>query len=166
MAKKPYLEFSVDERHLSAKLWKLKKRAGLISPPDLSHCAACLQMEGTIEAHREDYSFSDETSLVPLCYRCHRVVHMRDRFPHGWDHYVELIRSGYQFAATKSIGVVSDDMVNMAAPKLRLSINRFRTVLDDINDGNLLVGTRADRVQRLEDMAEELKNWGKPPSLF
>lgn len=165
MAKKPYLEFSIAERHRSAKLWKLKRKAGLIPIFDTSACAAC-GMDAGVEAHREDYSFSDNTSLVALCHRCHRVLHMRDRYPDGWDHYRKQIRMGFGYYDCRNIGVIASMMANCAAPDFRSNPPVGRSVLDDIHDSVLLVGTRADRIQRLADMEQELANFGKAPSLF
>lgn len=162
MARKPYLEFSVEDRHASSRMYGRFLRNGTVEPVDKSQCVACKQTEGQIEAHREDYSWLGNESLVVLCYRCHRVLHMRDRWPDEWDFYREQIREGWQWNATKSIGYVSSDMRSCSVERARrVSAPRERTALDDIHDGILLIGTPGDRRQRMADIHQMNDNWKK-----
>lgn len=160
MARKPYLEFSVADRHASSRMYGRMLRSGETEPVDKSECVACKQTEGQIEAHREDYSWLGNESLVILCYRCHRVLHMRDRWPDEWDYYREQIRQGWQWNATKSIGYVSGDMKACSVERAkRVNPPRERTALDDIHDGILLIGTPEERQKRMEEIHELNANW-------
>lgn len=171
MARKPYLEFSVDDRHASSRMYGRLLRNGTITRVDKSGgCAACFMTKGPIEEHREDYSSLENDSLVVLCYRCHRVLHMRDRWPDEWDFYREKVRLGWQWGWSKSIGPVAGDMRSCSLDRARL-VNepRDRTPLDDINDGVLLKGTPEDRRARLDiihGMDRDWKRTGGSAALF
>jgi hypothetical protein len=170
MARKPYLEFSVEDRHVSSRLYRHGVKNGWFDPPDKSAgCAACTQGSGPIERHREDYSqIEPNDSLVILCYRCHRVVHMRDRYPDGWEYYRTKVREGWRWDWAKDIGPVASDMRSQREPDRKVREALDRTPLDDIHDGTLLAGTpedRQERLQKLYAMWAEVKNGGQA-SLF
>lgn len=133
-------------------------------------CSACLQTSGPIENHREDYSWLGPESLVVLCYRCHRVLHMRDRWPDEWDFYREQVRQGWRWNWSKTIGPVAGDMRSCSVERAKL-VNppRKLTTLDDIHDGLLLIGTPEERQERMREIHEMDRNWsesGGTPELF
>ena len=105
-----YNGFSGDERAQGAAYHRRMRAQGLWSLP--TRCSACGQTEGVIDAHWEDYSKPFDTERdIPLCFRCHMMVHMRDRNPRGWDRYRALVRSGYRGEPLfqRSIGAVIRD---------------------------------------------------------
>jgi hypothetical protein len=172
MARKPYLEFSVEDRHTGSFVYSHGLKNGWFEAKDKSGgCEGCLMPYGSgpIEAHREDYSLIDPMEVVILCYRCHRVLHMRDRYPEGWEFYREKVREGFQWRWCKDIGPAAGAMRSMSMKDARL-VNkpRQRTALDDIHDGVYLRGTPYDRqmrLARLYEMAEEIRS-DKQDSLF
>lgn len=168
MARKPYLEFSVEDRHTGAYLYAKGIKLGLWEAPDTSAgCSACGQTSGDIEAHREDYSKIEPDELVVLCYRCHRVLHMRDRYLDGWEFYREKVREGWRWPATKSITVTANDMkLKRLNGAKRENDPVDRTVLDDIHDGVLLTGTPEERRERMERLYDMKKNNSLGGSLF
>lgn len=151
MARKPYGEFSVEDRHVSARLFKLDMKAGLFPNPKQDACEACLQSEGQLDSHREDYSLCGPEGLVTLCYRCHRVLHMRDNHPVAWDAYRGAIRRGFRWEATRGFGKMLAENINgrILPSKLPINAPRGRTILDDIHDGLLLADPPAIRQARL-----------------
>ena len=168
MARKPYLEFSVEDRHAGAYVYGYGLKHGWFEKPDKSGgCSACLTPlgKGPIEEHREDYSKVEPEETVILCCRCHRVLHMRDRYPDGWNFYRTKVREGYQWHWEKNIAPIANEMRSKSMSRAKL-VNepRDRTVLDDINDGVLLTGTpeeRRERMKNLHELAERLKSGGQ-----
>lgn len=166
MARKPYLEFSVADRRASAKLYSYGLKNGWFERPSKEGgCTACFQTKGPIETHREDYSqIEPNDSLVVICYRCHRVLHMRDRYPEGWEFYRDRIREGWQYQWTKDIGPAAGDMRAKNPPRFKPNEARERTILDDIHDGILLKGTPEERQERLKEIHRrwaEIENRGQ-----
>ena len=91
----PYNGFTGEQR-LSAYEWgKLQDR-----PPVVS-CMACGQTEGRLERHSEDYSkpYGPHIGRWHLCFRCHRMLHMRFRLPNNFFQYRKLLIDGYSFPA-------------------------------------------------------------------
>ena len=69
---------------------------------ELDRCECCGQMEGRIELHAEDYGepFTVATmGAYVLCMWCHRMLHMRYRYPEGWQRYLNALRTGFTFEA-------------------------------------------------------------------
>lgn len=166
MAKKAYNGFSVDDRHVSARLFKLDMRNGVFPDPKKSACEACLIDMGQLESHREDYSLAGAEGLLTLCYRCHRVLHMRDNNPGAWDAYRGAVRRGFQWAATRDFSrVIAENIKGRVLPsKHPLNVARERTILDDIHDGLLLADPpeiRAERLAALYDRYRSLESAGK-----
>lgn len=156
MARKPYLEFSVEDRHVGSFVYHQYLKRGIFEAKSKKGgCEACLMPfgKGPIEGHREDYSSIAPEEVIIICYRCHRVLHMRDRWPEEWDFYRNKIREGWRWPWAKDIGPVAGDMrsKNIAKAKL-LNAPRGRTVLDDIHDGVYLTGTPEDRRERLQEL--------------
>lgn len=158
MARKPYGEFSVIDRHISSRLYRLDVRRGFLPAAVKEICEACLQSDGQIENHREDYSRCDATGLIILCYRCHRILHMRDNNPEAWDDYREAVRRGYQWHATRNFGIViGQNMKGRTLPDRRTNAPRERTVLDDVNDGVYLSDPPDVRAARMAAMYERYR---------
>lgn len=168
MARKPYLEFSIEDRHVGSFVYRHGLKNGWYAAKSKENgCEACLMPlgSGPIERHREDYSIIDPNEAIIICYRCHRVLHMRDKYPDGWDFYREKVREGFRWDWCKDIGPAAGAMrsKNMNAAKL-LNEPRERTVLDDIHDGVYLQGTpedRRERLNRLYKIAEEIRAEGQ-----
>lgn len=168
MARKPYLEFSVEDRHAGAYVYNWKLKHKVFKQKDKSGgCEACkLPLgKGPIEAHREDYSRVEPEETVILCCRCHRVLHMRDRYPEAWDFYRNKVREGFQWHWEKDIRPIANEMKSMSMTRANpVNDPRDRTVLDDINDGVLLTGTPEERRKRMEELhklAKHLKAGGQ-----
>lgn len=110
---------------------------GLWQPPTV--CSACGQDQGIVDAHWETYARPFDTARdIPLCFRCHMMVHMRHRHPHAWDKYRALVRSGFRAAPlfTRGVGAVVRDHVS--APDLSGWIEATapeRHPLDNIDAG-------------------------------
>lgn len=156
MARKAYGLYSVEDRRVSSRLFRLRLRQGVWERPSKERCDACSQDVGPIEWHREDYSLIEPEGLVTICYLCHRILHMRDRMPEGWDFYRLVIRMGGRYRWTKHIGTAASIMHNQIDPTLKMRNQpRERTILDDIHDNVLLVDTVDVRRARMDAMYEE-----------
>ncbi len=70
-------------------------RRGEYLPPIV--CSACGQDQGRIFGHWENYDppFSAAKD-IPLCSRCHFMVHSRHRRPEQWDRYRAAIAKGWR----------------------------------------------------------------------
>jgi hypothetical protein len=156
----PYNGFTSEDRTVSSKLFRARLKAGVYETPQKDHCEACFQSEGQIEWHREDYSIVDPSTLFTICYRCHRVLHMRDRYPETWDLYRKLIREGRQWYDTKSIGTVMKENVKAIVLRGSSVVNDPRpwTLLDAVDDGSMLNDTHEVRMVR---MAQVWEDFGK-----
>lgn len=150
MAKKSYNGYSVEDRHVSARLFKKDMQAKVFPNPKKPFCEACLIREGQLESHREDYSLAGPLGLITLCYRCHRVLHMRDNHLSAWEAYRAALRRGAQWHATRSFGIVMAQNVNGRIPGSLVNAPRERTILDDIHDGLYLADPLEVRQARLE----------------
>lgn len=156
MAKKSYRGISAEERGKASRIYRKRLKAGLIPRPSKTQCAACLQKNGQIERHREDYSFVDNTSIIVLCCRCHRMVHLADRYPEAWNEYRRLVRLGYQWGPTKAIGLIIADNVDPGRlPAAPANAPRESTVLDEIESGQHLHGDLETRRARLMQVFAE-----------
>jgi hypothetical protein len=92
---KDYNGFSAAHRWKALRWFKAQNR------PKPSHCHACGQRAGIIDAHSEDYSepFGDHIGAFWLCYWCHMMVHCRFKSRRAWAVYTALIRQGKQAPA-------------------------------------------------------------------
>ena len=90
-----YNGFTPEERDQAGRWKKQAAKQGLYHYP--TKCLACGQTEGAIDGHWEDYSppFSEDTD-IPLCRRCHLMVHVRLKQSSAWKAYRELIKAGWQ----------------------------------------------------------------------
>jgi len=157
MARKPYNGFSVEDRRVSSRLFRLYLKLGRWERPSKDRCTICYLAAGPIEWHREDYSIIDPSGLVTICYRCHRVLHMRDKFPEAWDAYRGAIRRGYRWQIASHIGtVMRDNMYGRILPAgSPTNAPRARTLLDDIHEGLLLPDTPEIRRLRMDALYDE-----------
>lgn len=156
MARKPYKGISAEERGKASRIYRKRLKTGLVDRPAKTRCEACLQRGGQIERHREDYSFVDNTSIIVLCCRCHRMVHLADRYPDAWHEYRRLVRQGYQWGPTKAIGlIISDHVEQRRIPAAPANDPRRSTVLDEIEAGNHLHGDLETRRARLMQVFED-----------
>lgn len=124
-------------------------------------CEACNvkgQEPADIVAHLEDYT-EPITGSIFLCYRCHKMLHLRFRFPEAWSQYRDKVREGsYWPLATNNPRVVMRDHVTPKldgmSPEGERGESKNRTVLDDIDDGVLHPGPRerwTDKMQSIMD---------------
>ena len=159
MAKKPYLEFSVEDRNLGSYVYRWKVKHGEIEPKSKEGgCEACGQTEGQIENHREDYSSIDPNELITLCCRCHRVLHLRDSDPSGWDFYRERILEGYRWEPEKRIAFIINEMKFHKLDRAsKVNVAKEYSVLDDIEKGAYLKGTQEERRKRMDELVELAK---------
>ena len=97
----PYNGFSGEERERVAAWKRSGAKDGRYTYP--TKCSACGQTKGRIDGHLEDYSppFS-QSKDIPLCARCHLMVHARLRWPDLWASYRAQVRAGRQCAPLKS----------------------------------------------------------------
>ncbi|GHU51714.1 hypothetical protein AGMMS49975_06030 [Clostridia bacterium] len=67
----------------------------------LSECAChyCGQDEGIRHYHCEDYSTKETVvgGSVPVCWRCHMMIHRRFRHPKSYEKYFEEVKSGKRY---------------------------------------------------------------------
>jgi len=122
----PYNGFDGKQR-LKALAWlKGEYRAGRRVPPTV--CDACGQEDGIIEAHSEDYSdpFGPHTGKYGLCFRCHMMLHSRDRNPEAWLRYKQMVLSGWRFEPA-----YSRDYRKWIVPLLGGGISRLRGTQHD-----------------------------------
>lgn len=87
-----------------AQRWRglaIVKRAvadGLIPPANALPCSRCGQTEGIIMYHSEDYTPERIVAqVVPLCWRCHMMLHCRFRHPKSWEKYTAEVAAGTRY---------------------------------------------------------------------
>lgn len=61
--------------------------------PEEHGCMACLQHDGLIQGHLEDYSQVEV--FMPLCVTCHMFLHMRWQRGSIWEDYKKAVRWGF-----------------------------------------------------------------------
>ena len=155
MARKPYGIYSVEDRRVSSRYFRLLLAQGVFERPQKDHCDCCFQTAGPIEWHREDYSIIDPAGLITICYLCHRVLHMRDKWPGGWDAYRDRIREGGQYPWTNSIAKAGSIIRNTPYPLHFPNEARERTPLDDVHDETYLFDAPDIRRARMDAMYEQ-----------
>lgn len=87
-----------------AQRWRglaIVKRAiadGVIPPANTLPCSRCGQTEGIIMYHSEDYTPERIVAqVVPLCWRCHMMLHCRFRHPKSWEKYAAEVAAGTRY---------------------------------------------------------------------
>lgn len=87
-----YNGFSPQQREAVQAYLNREWAAGRLPRP--ARCLACLQLDGAIHGHLENYDLPD--TYVPLCITCHLVLHCRYRHRAAWAEYRDRVRSGWQ----------------------------------------------------------------------
>jgi hypothetical protein len=80
-------------------------------------CIACGGDSGPVDLHAEDYSqpiYWEPRWRLPLCYRCHMIVHCRHRNPQGFDAYRAELREGRRWPTVpnRAISIVFAENLN------------------------------------------------------
>jgi len=150
-----YNGFTGAERHKGGNIqtWAYKK--GYLKRP--LNCEACHvygDVPGEIVAHLEDYTEPIKGSIF-LCYRCHRMVHIRHQYPEAWYDYRKKVGGGFHWplATNKPGQVVHDHCDNRLKGIFDAGAvsgyARGETVLDRIDDGTLHPGPREKWVEKM-----------------
>jgi len=106
-----YKKWSGEERTRSLRLTNKAKKMGLLDEPKM--CRVCGQTEGILHTHNKDYDVTlalvpkmiDGTAtkeevemvkevLVPLCWRCHMILHSKYRNSEAYKKYFEEVKDG------------------------------------------------------------------------
>ena len=97
-------------RRMEADAWlKAGVAAGRLEPP--SRCMACGETRGIIDYHAEDYSqpfTAEKLAAIPLCFRCHMMLHARFRNPARWRRYIEQLEAGAMYRPLMSRGEIGE----------------------------------------------------------
>ena len=112
---KDYKQWTAAQRWQNLDLYKCAKALGLISAP--CKCVKCGQTRGILQTHCVDYDVSlsllpklldgsitaDERAkltevLLPLCWRCHMMLHKGEEHPLSAARYFEEVAKGKQYA--------------------------------------------------------------------
>ena len=71
---------------------------GRLKPASQCVCSMCGQSRGIIMYHSEDYTLERIVDqVVPLCWRCHMMLHSRFSHPKSWEHYKKEISEGVRY---------------------------------------------------------------------
>lgn len=111
---KSYKKWSPEERLESLKLTNKARSMGLLEAP--TKCRCCGQTEGILHTHNKNYDVTlllvpkiingtatqDEVNqvkevLVPLCWRCHMILHSKYRNLASYEKYFAEIKEGKQY---------------------------------------------------------------------
>lgn len=139
-----YNGFSNEERWRSTVWLVWADFNGLHMKP--KRCLACLTTDGLIVGHWEDYSWPfHQGKDIPLCRKCHTMVHTRILYPEKWDSYRRAIREGWRpmpMRGAKRVLAnprmwVADGMKPPSGRWQRLNEPREETILDVIDSGAL-----------------------------
>lgn len=109
-----YKKWTAEQRVQSLKLTNQAKALGLLEDP--RQCSICGQDKGILHTHNTDYdvtlsltpklidgTFTQEellkvkSVLVPLCWRCHMMLHKKERHPESYKRYIESINNGVKY---------------------------------------------------------------------
>lgn len=109
-----YKQWTPAQRWRNLKLYREAVALGLIEEPKV--CRGCRQDKGIIHMHCVNYDVSlaylpklingtisaEErgklnNTLVPVCWRCHMMLHKKDHHPQSYEKYFAEIRSGIQY---------------------------------------------------------------------
>lgn len=90
------------------------RKMGVIPSPTI--CRVCGQKNGIIQYHNTDYDVSLEVQpkmlnntateedvkrlqevLLPVCWRCHMMIHKKEHHPLSYEKYMQEINSGVRF---------------------------------------------------------------------
>lgn len=91
------------------------RRAEMPEYPD--HCSWCGQHEGFMNWHNEDYSRPVEL-LIPLCFRCHMIVHSRRWARQASEFYLSRVIEGWRWPAIERQGAYTKGFNTLAVENL------------------------------------------------
>ena len=95
-------------------------------------CCVCGASKGRIDLHLEDYTKPIE-GIIPLCYRCHMMVHCRFRAGVSWRGYKRDISAGAIFAPAYTFDEIRRYLSgNQTGPILTWGPQRGDTFLDSL----------------------------------
>lgn len=94
MALAEYNGFTEKERNKGERIIKKAEKEGRLTDRHATICKMCGQDKGVREYHAEDYS-PDKIldDVIPLCWRCHRHIHRKNKGP-KWHEYEEMLKRG------------------------------------------------------------------------
>lgn len=145
---KAYNGFTADQRN-KAQAWLNKQWAnGELKRP--THCHACGQTKGIIDAHAEDYSLPFEagkTDEYHLCYRCHMMVHCRYRNWTAWCQYRDNVRAGVRYAPFYSRSFPRFAAEHLDKWEPRIDVDGFTPKRDVLSEIEIYGKTRLGRAQ-------------------
>lgn len=109
-----YKKWSGIQREESLRLFKLAQKAGLIKYP--RECSICGQTKGILMTHNKNYDVTlkylpkllegsaNEMEikqvhevLMPICWRCHMILHSYKRNPNACREYFNEVKNGKQY---------------------------------------------------------------------
>ena len=109
-----YKKWDGTQRQESLKLFNLAKKAGLIESP--KECKICGQTKGILMTHNKNYDVTlsylpklldgkanemeisqIHKALVPICWRCHMILHSYHRNPSAYKKYFQEVKDGIQY---------------------------------------------------------------------
>lgn len=95
---KSYNGFTPSQRRAGDRIIKDAISSGKLAPLSECSCAFCGQSKGILHYHAEDYT-PDRilNDVVPLCWRCHMMVHRRFSHPRSFAAYMEDVQGGIVF---------------------------------------------------------------------
>lgn len=86
---------------------------GLIPAYPDRACCWCGQGEGYLNWHMEDYSHPYRFAM-PLCFRCHMIVHSRHWAPQAWRAYSRLVQEGWRWQPIAQQGAYNAGFATLA----------------------------------------------------
>lgn len=111
---KDYQKWTGAQRQKSLKYTNQAKKMGLLEEP--KKCRFCGQEKGILHTHNTDYDVTLEyvpkmiagtateeeiakvkEVLVPICWRCHMMLHSEHRNPTAYKRYFEEVKNGKQY---------------------------------------------------------------------
>jgi hypothetical protein len=93
-----YNGFTGEQREQGNKIIKKAIKDGILKPLTEVECLYCKQKEGIRHYHNEDYTPENIISdAIPVCWRCHMMIHKRFRHPKSYEKYFAEIKKGKQY---------------------------------------------------------------------
>lgn len=95
---KSYNGFTPEQRYKGLEIVKAAIANGELKPINKCVCAHCGQDKGIRQYHSENYTPENIVKqVVPLCWRCHMMLHSRFKHPKSYEKYKEDIKNGVKF---------------------------------------------------------------------
>lgn len=130
-----YNGFSPQQRDRVQAYLNRQWTTGALPRPAL--CIACLQDEGAIHGHLENYDLPD--TFVALCITCHLVLHGRFRHAEAWQGYCDHVAAGWTAPALeqrRAFGVIQHGIL-----RGRFEGGRWRTDVPRDGSGRTFLDT-------------------------